>query len=77
MLKLLNNISEHELKIVVFLNKEKCLDEYVNERLKTIQEYEPKFFVSIMSAFCWMDTKQGVDFWGRVNREYSHEFHNV
>lgn len=77
MLKLLNNISSRELNIIFFLNNEKCLDKYIDERLKAIQECEPKFFVTIISAFNWADTKQGIDFWSRVYRKYNHEFYNI
>lgn len=67
------NINDFTKKLFLFLQNNNCLDEYVDERklyLSKIKYNNNYFFAPIASAFKWVDTKKGVDFWFLLHKQY-------
>lgn len=53
--------------LVQFLETEKCLREFIQNLDPSIKRTSP---ISISSAFVWVETPQGPDYWYRINLKW-------
>lgn len=70
----LNNLNKNSENYFIFLQKNNCLNEYIEERKKYLEHKvwlkNSPFFVHLLSSFTWLATKQGEKFWNDLSKKY-------
>ena len=65
----------NEKMVVSFLKRENALIPYIKERRKFMIEHEVyslmEFFVRPGSAFSWVSTAEGFEFWSLLEQKFS------
>ena len=65
----------NEKMVVSFLKRENALIPYIKERRKYMIEHEVcglmEFFVRPGSAFSWVSTAEGFEFWSLLEQKFS------
>ena len=68
-------MTANEKTIVSFLKRENALIPYIKERRKYMIEHEVcglmEFFVRPGSAFSWVSTAEGFEFWSLLEQKFS------